>query len=140
MKVKSVLVALALAIPLQAALCQEYVAENGNWWLGQSRAQHVSFIWGFYEGMDLGRNFSFWKYNEKEAAVIGSQVSTSYNEMGKRYMTGVTAGQIIDGLDVFYSDYRNRSIKVHDAVWLVLRQIAGETNLNVENWRKNANY
>jgi hypothetical protein len=48
----------------------------------------------------------------------------------------------MDGLDVFYSDYQNRRIKVYGAVWLVLNQISGkpepEMQKLIENWRKNA--
>lgn len=49
----------------------------------------------------------------------------SYDEMKDLYLQHLTAGQVSDGLGQFYSDYRNRTILVHDAVWLVLKGIAG---------------
>ena len=43
----------------------------------------------------------------------------------------------------FYSDYRNRSISIADAVWLVLNSIAGtpqdKLDKMIESFRRNAN-
>jgi hypothetical protein len=48
----------------------------------------------------------------------------------------------VDGLNSFYKDYRNRRIKVPDAVWLVANSIAGkpqnEMDKMIENWRQSA--
>lgn len=48
----------------------------------------------------------------------------------------------MDGLDSFYKDYRNRTIKVHDAVWLVVNEIAGTPQQTmgklIESYRQNA--
>ena len=38
----------------------------------------------------------------------------------------LTAGQIVDGVDEFYKDFKNRSILVTWAVEIAVRQIAGE--------------
>ena len=50
--------------------------------------------------------------------------------------------QLVDGLDSFYKDYRNRTIKVHDAVWLVVNEIAGTPQQTmgklIESYRQNA--
>jgi hypothetical protein len=52
------------------------------------------------------------------------------------------AGQVSDGLDAFYKDYRNRSIRVVDAMWVVANSIAGtpqkEIDAMTENFRKYA--
>ncbi|MGH9822017.1 MAG: hypothetical protein ACREDR_01990 [Blastocatellia bacterium] len=57
-------------------------------------------------------------------------------------MSEVTAGQVREGLDRFYKDYRNRRILVQNAIWLVLNSIAGKPQADwdkmVENYRKNA--
>jgi hypothetical protein len=54
----------------------------------------------------------------------------------------VTGGQLVDGLDSFYGDFRNRRILVYSAVWLVLNEIAGtpqdELDKMIQSWRKNA--
>jgi hypothetical protein len=45
----------------------------------------------------------------------------------------VTNAQIADGLDQFYSDYRNRSIVVSSGVWLVLNSINGTPKDQLDN-------
>ena len=70
-----------------------------------------------------------------------TKVANSYDSYMRKYLSNVTNGQLVDGLDKFYSDFRNRRIKVNDAVWLVLNQVAGEPEAEmekmIENWRKN---
>lgn len=46
-----------------------------------------------------------------------------------RYLENVNQIQVRDGLDVFSDDYRNRGIWVSDAVFTVLRQIAGDPSI-----------
>jgi hypothetical protein len=54
----------------------------------------------------------------------------------------ITAGQLADGLDVLYGDYRNRNILLLNAVWLVLNSISGKSDAEmqkmIENFRKAA--
>jgi hypothetical protein len=65
-----------------------------------------------------------------------------YREYDKKFFANVSNGQIVDGLDQFFSDYRNRRIRVHNAVWLVTNGIAGtpeaELQQMIESWRKNS--
>jgi len=50
----------------------------------------------------------------------------SRNERLYRYtIYGITVGQIVDGLDELYEDFKNRSIKVQDAMYLIKKQIKG---------------
>lgn len=70
------------------------------------------------------------------------KVMDSYSEHSSKYFNNVTNGQIVDGLDSLYGDYRNRRIKIADAVWLIVNGIAGtpqkEIDVMIENWRRNA--
>jgi hypothetical protein len=54
-----------------------------------------------------------------------SKMADSYNEYHLRYFKGVTTGQLVDGLDSFYADYRNRRILIVNAVYLVVNSFAG---------------
>jgi hypothetical protein len=60
-----------------------------------------------------------------------------------RYLAHVTVGQQVEGLDVFYKDYRNRKILTINAIWIVLNEIAGTPRSTIdtliENSRKHAN-
>jgi hypothetical protein len=55
-------------------------------------------------------------------------------------MTNITNGQVVEGVDKFYSDFRNRRIRVKNAVWIVLNQIAGRPNVDdmIQHWRQSA--
>ncbi len=48
----------------------------------------------------------------------------SYADYSSKYFKNVTNVQIVDGLDSFYTNFRNRYTRVADAVWLVVNRIA----------------
>jgi hypothetical protein len=104
----------------------------------------LDYVTGVFDGMELGRNFTSWGiYNLKEkGSPCLSQAISSYSDYSEKFFASVTSSQIADGLDVFYKDYRNRSIKVHDAIWVVVNSIAGTPQDKIdkltENLRKNA--
>lgn len=58
----------------------------------------------------------------------------------EKFFSHVTNVQLVAGLDKFYSDCRNRRIRVHGAVWLVVNGIAGtpqeKLDKMVEGWRE----
>ena len=124
---------------------QEEKPYNGNWWLARREDQRIYIVAGFTEGMELGNDFSFWRLNEGEKlkGCISASIST-YRDTFNKYLAQVTVGQIVDGLDELYKDYRNRLIPLYGAVWIVLQGIAGEPkdklDLSIENWRKNAKH
>jgi hypothetical protein len=67
-------------------------------------------------------------------------LSDAYDGVWARYLGGVTTGQICDGLNEFYKDYRNRRINIPNAVWIVLNMTSGksddEVRSMVEHFRK----
>ena len=91
--------------------------------------------------MDLGNKFSYWEFIHDDKSGCMLKVSTSYSNFVGKYFKDVTNGQLVDGLDDFYSDYRNRRILLSNAIWLVSNSIAGEDKKKlekmIENWRKN---
>jgi hypothetical protein len=54
----------------------------------------------------------------------------------------VSSKQLVDGVDAFFADFRNRRILVGDGIWLVANSISGtpekEMKELVESWRRNA--
>jgi len=103
----------------------------------------ANYMVGFFDGMELGHEFSYWSFvNDKKAGDALKRVSNSYDEYLAKYFKNVTNGQIVDGLDSFYADFRNRSISVNNAAWLVVNQISGtpkeQIEAMIENWRRNS--
>lgn len=128
-----------------SAIAEAGTRQDGNWWRTLTRQQQVYYVAGFFSGMDLGRNFAIWKYldstdvNEQKAVSLALD---AYDQYSDEYFAEVTAAQIVDGLNVFYADYRNRRIETMGAIWLVVKGIAGLSDREhqelIESWRKHA--
>jgi hypothetical protein len=117
---------------------------DGNWWISQQKNDRLFYAVGFFDGIRFGHNFSLWNVpngTKTEQGVV-KQFDQAYQEYFQKYLVNVTGYQLVNGLDNFYSNYRNRRIKVNGAVWLVLNGIAGtpEDKLNklIESWRENS--
>lgn len=117
---------------------------DGNWWRELNAPQKAMYVTGFFDGMELGHRFSYWGFAPvatKENMPGIEKVANSYAKMKLRYMTNVSSGQVADGLTQFYEDYRNRSISIDEAVWLVANSIAGTPEAKmkelIESFRKN---
>jgi hypothetical protein len=123
------------ALPLLARV------RDGNWWRNLKDTSKVFFMTGFFDGMVMGNEFSYWGV-EKDDINTATNVASSYSKYADKYLTNVTSGQLVDGLDTFYSDFRNRRIKVSNGVWIVVNQIAGKPEPDmqrmVESFRKYA--
>jgi hypothetical protein len=116
---------------------------DGNWWRELDRPQKVNYMVGFFAGMRLGHNFSYWPLDrDSKNADVVAKVDAGYTEYETKYLGNVTNIQLVDGLDTFFSDYRNRRIETANAVWLVLNEISGkpdaEMQTMIESWRKNS--
>jgi hypothetical protein len=136
------LLLICLVIILPALPVAEENRRDGNWWREQDRPTRSAYIIGFFDGMDLGYNFSYWSFvKDKEMNACMGKVVQSYGDYSSKYFKNVTNVQLVDGLDSFYTDFRNRSIRVADAVWLVVNGIAGtpqeRLDSMIENWRRN---
>jgi hypothetical protein len=116
---------------------------DGNWWTTISAETKNMYVVGMFDGMHLGGEFAYWgtleKYGIKDPAV--GKAMDSYDGLNKKYFSNVTSLQVSDGLTEFYKDYRNRSISVSDALWPVVKEIAGDPQAEIDslvrNLRKN---
>ena len=116
---------------------------DGNWWRQQQYETKLTYIVGFFDGMELGKNFSYWNFtNDADKKECHEAVSNSYKEYTRKYFQNVSNDQLVDGLNRFYEDFRNRRILLHNAVWLIVNEISGTPEIKmkhmIENWRKNA--
>jgi hypothetical protein len=99
---------------------------------------------GFFDGLVLGRNFSYWNLNGKDGKLDNLETSRVMHSFDESYklIERTTNGQFVDGQDKFYEDYRNRRIMLSNAVWIVARSISGasdkDMDILIENFRKTA--
>lgn len=141
---KHLAIILTLVSVLPTYLCAQGERRDGNWWVGQTSDAKLNYAVGFFDGMDLGYRFSFWGIDnfqtKKTVTTCISDVNKSYNAYTAKYFSNVTNEQLVDGLDNFYKDYRNRRIKASGAAWIVVKGIAGtpqsEMDKLIESWRK----
>lgn len=47
-------------------------------------------------------------------------------------IVGITTGQIVDGLNLLFADFKNRQIKLADAIYVVRKQIKGASKEEIE--------
>jgi uncharacterized membrane protein len=133
-----------LFLLLSHSLQGQDARRDGNLWIAQTQAFKSAYVLGFFDGTNLGHEFSLWKYylDKSEPACL-TKNNESYKFYFEKYAKGVTSTQLVDGLDVFYKDYRNRKIEISSAVWLTLNAIAGTPQADldkmVESFRQNAN-
>ena len=113
---------------------------NGNWWLTQSAGDRTTYIVGFFDGMEFELNRAGTELNnpwqlvlygmspDDARAKLGfEQAQTSWKNLLKAYgdFDGVTAGQLVAGVDAMFVDYRNRSISVKEMLEVVIWSIKG---------------
>jgi hypothetical protein len=105
---------------------------DGNWWNTLPPAAKSYYILGALDGTSLGSAFTYppvVEVNGKEtpnSAAARNKAADLFDANAMRYIANLKAGQIRDGLDEFYKDFRNRAIMLRGALEVVLRQIAGE--------------
>jgi hypothetical protein len=112
--IRQIIVVLILFIFIcQGAIGADDLRRDGNWWRSFSKELRASYVVGVFDGMYLGHEFSYWKFIKEPLA---RKSVDSYYEFSQKYTSNVTSGQLADGLDSFYEDYRNRSIVISDGV------------------------
>jgi hypothetical protein len=126
----SILFTLLLAVGLLPPANADDTRRDGNWWRTQSQVAQAMYMGGFFDGMELGHSFSYWelplKYGKRDP--VSATIVNSYSMMMEKYLKDVTNIQIADGLTKLYEDYRNRTIPIPNAVWLVVNAIAGKSD------------
>jgi hypothetical protein len=119
------LLSICVLLVLPSLSTAEEIQRDGNWWLTQNRLTRCAYLVGFFDGMDLGHNFSYGTFSKvKKMKVCIRNMEKSYNDLSAKYFNNVSSGKLVDGLDSFYTDSHNLSILVADAIWVVINIIA----------------
>jgi hypothetical protein len=90
---------------LSVSLVQaEDVVHDGYWWVSMGHIAKGYFLEGFEVGVNRTSNNSVYSSLKKENYI-----------------------KTIDGLDLFYKDSQNKSVRIHVAIYIVLRKIQGRS-------------
>ncbi|WP_159082957.1 hypothetical protein [Burkholderia mayonis] len=139
------LLSLTMANPAKAGEARQ----DGNWWNVQQVGEKGSYVSGFVDGMmyeseiwDIGLTISQGKKFDPVLNRYAANAEKFANDNFKQEFGHLTIGQLVDGLDHFYTDYRNRRISVRNAMVMVVRSMDGtseeEMSKLIEYQRKKA--
>ena len=131
---KHLITMLMLATLSLGASAQEPPVRNGNWWQ-KLPAQEVKwgYLVGFFDGMGLGHRFSWWPLEgDDKTADCVAHVIDAYRAQIRQYLGKLDNQQLATELDNFYREPKNKPIKVADAIWVVVNQLAGRPAAEVE--------
>jgi hypothetical protein len=138
----AVMLVLCVAAPLSRN--QEYDRRDGNWWMQLDAIAKANYLAGFLDGMELGNRVAFLTDDsgEKDYNTVSSKAAAAFASYRAKYLANVSGIRLVDELDEFYSDARNRQIPIYDGVWVVLNQLAGKSHAVmqplIESMRKDA--
>lgn len=140
-----------LAIPQFVHGQNDKLEHNGFWWKSQPEAYKIGFVTSYAEAASSSRNSLFFQcLASKNGGTIPEKVpdDATITECG-HYMEarttfpnlgGMTFGQISEGIDKFYSDYRNKNLHVTFAFRFasdeLLNKPINEIEAEVVAWRK----
>jgi hypothetical protein len=125
--------ALLLVIPASASTPLEQQLRNGKWWQSLTQSQRWNHVVGIFDGTRLGLNLILPATRPgKNRANCFAQITSGFDEAERRYIGDLTNGNIVEGLNAFYRDYRNKRIYIADATLLVLYSIAGTPQKQID--------
>lgn len=117
---------------------------DGNWWMQLDNSSRIFYLAGLIDGAELGHKLSIYgcfdnqeTLSPKEAECL-SPIASSYKQNVEKFIAGKPNKQFLDGMNSFYTDYRNRNIATHDAILVVFRSIIGDPDAEtlINNLRK----
>lgn len=131
---KLLVTVLVFSLFVPPAIAEDINRRDGNWWRQRTDVMKRSYVLGFLDGMNLGRNFSYsgMTVDGEMDTDMGGKVLKAFHRLADNFLKNPTTVQLADGLDQLYEDYRNRAIPLHDAVWLVLNTIAGKPDKEMQ--------
>jgi hypothetical protein len=112
-------------------------AQDGVWWNQLTANQKIVYVVGFFDGQAYAEKLfdgavliaqadpktKLWS---PERAKILVEAEDMALKMLKHDFGRLTLGQMTDGLDKIYTDYRNARIVVKEAIIVVVRSVDGE--------------
>lgn len=129
---------------LASSASAQPLTTDGNWWVAQPQHDQLTYLLGFTDGLGVGYEdssdalavsaVSIPKCDEKTCNQLIAMNRQDDSEIEKRHqrLREITIGQILDGLNKIFSDYRNRIIRVSIAEGVVIEAIRGSTDAEIE--------
>jgi hypothetical protein len=107
---------------------------DGNWWRTRRGFDKAVYVTGMIDGVYIGTAILTKNILTRGDSKGDSTAVDSLTAGAKRLLVGVKVGQLVDGMDRFYSDFRNRGIMAWAALYIVSMQISGATDEEIRTW------
>lgn len=128
-------ISIVLAIILTTGSVQAEQKNDGNWWRDQlNDSLRTGYVFGYLQGLQTAglvmpsATCTAMGVSPKMCNDVGWK---AYNDAFGNYIRP-TSGQFLEGVNLFYQDYRNRQIAVIGAMHYVSRAIAGASAADLE--------
>jgi len=92
----------------------------------------LELYWRDFMGVGVGTKKKEQFSREEASLLLERERRIRKEHLDKYLIIEITNTQIVDGLDLFYNDFRNRQIKLPEAVFLVKKQILGASKEEFE--------
>jgi hypothetical protein len=96
-------------------------SRDGRWWLKLSALEKAIYTSGMRDGVNVGEGIS------PDPELFTSRAAELLAKKNTK--------QLVDGIDHFYSDFRNRSIPTYAALWMVAMEINGVDARKIEDMK-----
>jgi hypothetical protein len=115
--------------------------DNGFWWVSQSETFKLGFVKGYASAMSIAADrIGFTCIADKNGGVIPEKVPTDAvlkECMESRTVDlfsfgGIRFGQLEEGMDDFYKDFRNKGVTVTAAIFYVRDELKGKSAKELE--------
>jgi hypothetical protein len=98
------------------------IQHSGDWWREQTQSTKYHYAAGLFDGMTVGLNLLEFGMSTE---ILIKTVTSRAGEVSAQKHVHISGAQLVDALDRFYSDSRNRNITVSNASTVVAHAVAG---------------
>ena len=120
------------------ATSEDHSKRDGYFWGEMPDSFRSCYVMGFADGLELSAGF-FDALTEPIRDRVDSSskgccsVVWAYGDMlSKRRLPGITYGQMVDGIDRLYKDYRNKQIPIPFLLELVKMEVEGRSEAQID--------
>jgi hypothetical protein len=116
-------------------------SDNGYWWVNQSETYKLGFVKGYVLAMvNASDRVTFMCLADRNGGVIPKQYpgDTALKECSQTPtatlfdFSGIRIGQLVEGIDDFYKDFRNKGVTVTTGLYYVRDELKGKPAKELE--------
>ncbi|MFW9874928.1 MAG: hypothetical protein ACFFG0_17615 [Candidatus Thorarchaeota archaeon] len=110
-------------------------SEDGSQWSNLSKSSKLAWVAGFVssasviiENISVRTNKNIHESGKEELSKLYYDIYLKTREVNKEEFNlyDITLGQLVEGMDSLYSDFKNTKIKMVDAIYIVRMEIKGK--------------